>query len=248
LSIVRFGPQMRIVRDVDELHVHPYLIGRALCAAFQNMRDAELSRDLEQIARRALESLRGSTRDHLQISNFGEARENLLLNALGKIGIGFVFAQIFERQHGDAFATDSRYWCRRRLRSDRSFAPRVPQPVTANGKHTDNQTRRCEKPDPTLVRSRESTGGFGRLLNCASFDFKSPSEHKRYGKTKRDRRDKDRQNPLGRVIGGHDGRAYWEDEPCNNCIAERDAINLPLFQLTEERAHLGPFAYRVSAI
>ena len=64
----------------------------------------------------------------------------------------------------------------------------------------------------------------------------------------RDGYDKDRQNPLGRVVGGHDCRADLEDEPCNNCIAEGDAIDLPLFQLTEERAHLCPVAYVVSAI
>jgi hypothetical protein len=30
------------------------------------------------------------------------------------------------------------------------------------------------------------------------------------------------------------------DEPGNHCMADRDAINLPLFQLTEERVHLSP--------
>jgi hypothetical protein len=30
------------------------------------------------------------------------------------------------------------------------------------------------------------------------------------------------------------------DEPGNHCTADRDAINLPLFQLTEERTHLSP--------
>src|SRR5207247_3437507 len=82
----------------------------------------------------------------------------------------------------------------------------------------------------------------------ASFDFKSPSQHERHGKTERNRRDKDRQNPLGRVIGGHDCRADLHDEPCNHCIAERDAIDLPLFQFTEEGVHLSPVAYIISAI
>jgi hypothetical protein len=51
---------------------------------------------------------------------------------------------------------------------------------------------------------------------------------------------KDRQNPLVRVTSGHSSRANLHDEPCNNCTAQRDAINLPLFQLPEERVHLGP--------
>jgi hypothetical protein len=62
------------------------------------------------------------------------------------------------------------------------------------------------------------------------------------------RRDKYRRKPLERVVDGHDRRADLDDEPRNHSIAERDAINLPLFQLTEERVHLGPVAYVVSPI
>src|SRR5215471_12931667 len=54
----------------------------------------------------------------------------------------------------------------------------------------------------------------------------------------RDCSDKDRRNPLGRMICGHDCCADLDDEPGNYCIAHRDAINLPLFQLTEEGVHL----------
>jgi hypothetical protein len=52
--------------------------------------------------------------------------------------------------------------------------------------------------------------------------------------------DKAPQHPLGRVISGHGRRADLDDEPCNDSVADRDAIDLPLFQLTEERIHLGP--------
>src|SRR4030095_8558964 len=51
---------------------------------------------------------------------------------------------------------------------------------------------------------------------------------------------KDRQNPFGLGIAEHYRRADLDDEPGHYCIAARDAINLPLFQLTEERVHLGP--------
>ena len=36
-------------------------------------------------------------------------------------------------------------------------------------------------------------------------------------------------NPLWRVTGGHDHGAYLDDEPGNHRIAERDAVDLPLF-------------------
>ena len=58
--------------------------------------------------------------------------------------------------------------------------------------------------------------------------------------TERNRRGKGWQNPFGHGVGWHDFRAYLDDEPCNHRIAGRDAIDLPLFQLTEERFHLGP--------
>jgi hypothetical protein len=65
-------------------------------------------------------------------------------------------------------------------------------------------------------------------------------EHERHRTAERCYGNKDWQNPLGRVVGGHDSRAYLDDEPGNRCVAERDVINPPLFQLTEERVHLCP--------
>jgi hypothetical protein len=59
-----------------------------------------------------------------------------------------------------------------------------------------------------------------------------------------DRVDKDRQIPRGRVVGRHDCRAYLDDEPRNHGIPDHDAINLPLFQFTEEGIHLGPCRLR----
>jgi hypothetical protein len=50
------------------------------------------------------------------------------------------------------------------------------------------------------------------------------------------RRDKNRQNPLARVIGRHNRRADLDDEPRDYCTAERDAIN-PSLQFLEEAAH-----------
>jgi hypothetical protein len=64
-------------------------------------------------------------------------------------------------------------------------------------------------------------------------------ERECHRKAERDCGDKDRQDPFGRVVSGHDRRAYLDEEPRNYCIADRDAINLLSFQLTEEQVHLG---------
>src|SRR5438046_7373303 len=45
--------------------------------------------------------LRGCARDDLKISNLGQTRQDLVLDAFGKVGVRLVFAQIFERQYGD---------------------------------------------------------------------------------------------------------------------------------------------------
>ena len=98
---------------------------------------------------------------------------------------------------------------------------------------------RSEQQDATPVYRNKETSGFGRLLNHASLDLKDPSEDERYGKTKRNRCNKHRQNPVGCVISWQDCRAYLDDQPSDHAVAERDAIDVPLFQLAEERVHVG---------
>src|SRR5215471_5110847 len=66
------------------------------------MSDAELSRNLRQVFWRALVMLRRCARDHFQIRDLRQARQDFILNAVGKISIGLVFASIFKRKHRDA--------------------------------------------------------------------------------------------------------------------------------------------------
>jgi hypothetical protein len=48
--------------------------------------------------------------------------------------------------------------------------------------------------------------------------------------------------------GWQDRECDLNHEPSGDCITERDAINSPIFQFTEERVHLGPIACVVSPI
>src|ERR1700693_5828411 len=57
-AIVSVGPEMSVGQSVDELHIHADLVIGFLRAACEDVRDAELSRDLPQVVRRGLESLR----------------------------------------------------------------------------------------------------------------------------------------------------------------------------------------------
>ena len=82
---------------------NPDLIARFLDAAFQNIGDAELLRDLAQIARRAFVFLRRCPRDDFEITDLGKPRQNLVLDTIGEVGIAFFLAQTFKRQHRDRF-------------------------------------------------------------------------------------------------------------------------------------------------
>src|SRR5439155_24662795 len=57
-SIEGFSPKMRVSEGVDKLHIHANLIIRFLHASFEDVRDAELLRDLGKIVRCAFEVLR----------------------------------------------------------------------------------------------------------------------------------------------------------------------------------------------
>ena len=94
---------MGIIGCFDQLHVHAHGVAALLHASFQDVGDAKLPGDLGQIFRRAFVMLRGCARDHLQIRDLGQARQNFLLDAVGKVGVGFVFAPVFKRKHRDAF-------------------------------------------------------------------------------------------------------------------------------------------------
>ena len=53
-------------------------------------------RDLRQVSRRAFVVLSRSARDHFQIGDLRQARQDFVLDAVGKVGVGFVLAQVFE--------------------------------------------------------------------------------------------------------------------------------------------------------
>src|SRR6476659_10626038 len=94
---------MRIVGSLDQLHIYPDVIRVLLHASFQDVGNSELSRDLRQIFGCALIMLCRSARDNFQVGNLGQAGEDLVLNAVGKVSVVRVSASIFKRKHGNAF-------------------------------------------------------------------------------------------------------------------------------------------------
>ena len=66
-AIVDFRPKMRVGQGIDQLHIDADLIARLLHAAFQDVQDAELFRDVRQVFWRTFEFLRRRPRDHFQV-------------------------------------------------------------------------------------------------------------------------------------------------------------------------------------
>src|SRR5262245_54948649 len=131
---------MRIAGCVDEIDADADCVASLLNATLKNVRYAKLLRDLGEIARLALIPLRRSTRDHFQIRDPSQPRQDFLLDALCKISVGFVLAQVCKRQYRDAFLADSGHRRSGSFRGSRNFAPRMPDPIARNGKRADDQT------------------------------------------------------------------------------------------------------------
>ena len=104
IAIVGLRPEMRIVTRIDELRVNANLARGALHAALQHMRDAELLRDLAQIARALVAKLHDArAADHFQIGDLRQIGEDLVLHAVSEEGVGLVLAQVLKRKNCDAF-------------------------------------------------------------------------------------------------------------------------------------------------
>jgi hypothetical protein len=88
---------MGIIGCLDQLDVHAHGVAALLHASFQNVGDPKLLGDFGQVFRRAFVLLRRSARDHLQIRDLGQAGQDFLLNAVGKVRVRFVLTPVFER-------------------------------------------------------------------------------------------------------------------------------------------------------
>src|SRR5262249_5382773 len=108
LPVVGLCPEVRIAGCLNEVDADADCVASLLHATLENVRYAKLLRDLGKIGWLALIALRRSARDHFQIRDLSQPRQDLLLDTVCKISICFVFTQVFKRKHCDAF-----FWRRR---------------------------------------------------------------------------------------------------------------------------------------
>src|SRR6266496_4037987 len=88
---------------VNQLNVYPHFVSSPLHAAFEYSSYAQFASRCLQVFWLALVFGCGRTRDHLQIADASEFRQDLILNAIGEVSIVWVTAQIVEWENRDAF-------------------------------------------------------------------------------------------------------------------------------------------------
>ena len=86
---------MGIGLRVNQLNIDPHLIGHFLHATLKNRRYAKLLRDLGEIARSALYCC-VDVREITFKSAILDQRQNFILDTVGKVGVGFVFAPVLK--------------------------------------------------------------------------------------------------------------------------------------------------------
>ena len=106
IPIVSLRPEVGIGASVNKLDVDSHFIASSLNCSLEDGRNAEFFRDRLQVVRLALIFCGGRARNHLEITDHSQLGENLILNTLGEVGIGFFLAQVFERENRDRFVCD----------------------------------------------------------------------------------------------------------------------------------------------
>ena len=101
ITVVIFRPDMFVVLGVDQLHIHPHAISLAPHAAFENRAHPEFLPDLAHAFLFAAISHDRGARDHLQVADLREVRQNVILDAIGEIGVLRFAAKVFKRQNRD---------------------------------------------------------------------------------------------------------------------------------------------------
>ena len=104
IAIILLGPDMRVGPRVDQLGVqmNPGPVLRTLPSSTSETRSASpISTNIPRAA--IFHHARAA--DHLEIGNFRQLGQNIVLDAIGKKSVLFVRRSDFQREHGDSGST-----------------------------------------------------------------------------------------------------------------------------------------------
>jgi hypothetical protein len=239
-AIVALSPHLLPVARIDQAHIHEYAVVGAAHAPLEHVRDAELSPDDAQVALcRIAVAHHGCAADDLQLLDARQAREQIVLDAIGEERVFRVAAHVLERQDGDRFILS--------LGGDADAEIAEPDRVTQARRSKEEQDHGEER---TNHRDRDQLPPFSRhgammrldifrALDAFGRDLERPRQRDRNEKAEGDEADEDLQDPVRRVEGREDDRGDLDDQPARDEIRGADLIDVAPLQLGEEiaRAH-----------
>ena len=193
---------------------------------------AELLRDLRKIIRRAFEVLRRCARDHFQIGDLGQPRENLILHAFAEVSVVGIAAEIVEWQNRDRFVRN----CSRTVRSRTGCIRRA---VRARGRISRSKPRRRSRRHKSRRISsfashvRHRVGCFG-ALNSLRRQLEHPGQNERDRQTENDEHDNQADRPVRNIEHGKHLRDSLRERPARDDVGDRNLVNIAPLQLGEE--------------
>jgi len=101
IAVELLGPQMRIRLGIDQLGVDAQFAIRPPDAAFEDIAHAQLAADLLGVDCFVPISERRVARDHKAVGDARQIRRHILCDAVGKVLLVGVIAEVGERQHDD---------------------------------------------------------------------------------------------------------------------------------------------------
>jgi hypothetical protein len=88
---------MKVRSRIDELRVDPHPVRVAPHRSFQDVRNPERVADLANVPGAGPILPHRSATDHLQVRDLRQIGKNVVLDAIGEIGVLLVVAQVLER-------------------------------------------------------------------------------------------------------------------------------------------------------
>ena len=231
VAVVSLRPNLPIRSRIDQVRDDPQAMFGALHRSLEQIGDAELLADFLPVTGLVVLVLPDTgAPDDFQVGDFRQVGEDLVLHAVGEERIILFRAQVFERQNRDALF-------RNLVVRQAGIAPRMPEPVGADGEHGYRRPDAGERPDLTW-RCNVQAADIRSALNAGTCDVEGPGKNECERKAGRDQDNKDLLRPRWRVKDRQNRAADLHQTGSNHAIGKGHPIDPPLFEFAKKTAHV----------
>ena len=217
---------MAIGQGVQQLHINVHLVVGFLDAAFENIGNSKLARDLTQVFGSAFVTLSRAARNYFQVRNLRESRDNFVLNASCEVLVVGIAAEISKRQDSNGF--------RQRFVGRRNFLAKT---VATQHEQTDRKQRPSNHDINPGARFRapfERTIDIFRSFDSLRCDLKCPGQNDRDGKPDDNQQNDQANYPIWNIENRKHLRDSLRKSPTGDDVGDRDFVNIAPLQFGEE--------------